>query len=176
MRKLVFLSFCLLILSGCATSIQGPNYQSIQPQFDLFNFFEGSVKAWGLVQGRNGELIQRFEVDIQGSVTGDRMVLDERFSYGFGDGVRDRVWTIDRLESGAYRGVANDVLEVATGQSFGNAFHWTYRMNLPVGDQIFEVVFEDWFWALDDKRIFNRSYLQKFGFDVAEVTIFMERQ
>jgi hypothetical protein len=37
------------------------------------------------------------------------------------------------------------------------------------------VRFEDWFWALDKNRIMNRSYLQKFGFDVAEVTIFMER-
>jgi len=37
------------------------------------------------------------------------------------------------------------------------------------------VQFEDWFWALDDSRILSRSYLQKFGFDVAEVTLLMER-
>jgi hypothetical protein len=36
------------------------------------------------------------------------------------------------------------------------------------------VKFEDWIFALDDRSIMNRSYIQKFGLDVAEVTIFME--
>jgi hypothetical protein len=49
-------------------------------------------------------------------------------------------------------------------------------MDIPVDDTLYEVSFEDWFWAIDDRRLFNRSYLQKFGFDVAEVTIFMERR
>ena len=48
-------------------------------------------------------------------------------------------------------------------------------MEIPVGQRTIEVQFEDWFWALDDSRILSRSYLQKFGFDVAEVTLFMER-
>jgi hypothetical protein len=37
------------------------------------------------------------------------------------------------------------------------------------------VQFNDWIWALDGSRIVNRSYIQKFGLDIAEVTIFMER-
>jgi len=63
----------------------------------------------------------------------------------------------------------------ASGESFGNAFHWSYRMEIPVGQRTVEVQFEDWFWALDDSRILSRSYLQKFGFDVAELTLLMER-
>ncbi|MGA1109606.1 MAG: DUF3833 family protein, partial [Pseudomonadales bacterium] len=75
-----------------------------------------------------------------------------------------------------YRGQAGDVLETALGQAYGNAFRWTYRMSIPVGGRSFDVRFEDWFWAVDERRIMNRSYLQKFGLDVAEVTLFMERQ
>ena len=49
-------------------------------------------------------------------------------------------------------------------------------MEIPVGNTLYEVGFEDWFWAIDDRRLLNRSYIQKFGLDMAEVTIFMERQ
>ena len=37
------------------------------------------------------------------------------------------------------------------------------------------MTFEDWIWAVDDQRIFNRSYIKKFGLVFAEVTIFMEK-
>jgi hypothetical protein len=175
MKKLGGWCLCVLILSGCATRLDGLNYQATEPRFDLFGFFDGSVTAWGLVQGRDGELIQRFQVEIEGRIEGDVLTLDEQFTYGFGEGVTDRVWTIERLGEGRYQGQAGDVNGVADGQSHGNAFHWTYRMTIPVKGQSLEVRFEDWFWALDKNRIMNRSYLQKFGFDVAEVTIFMER-
>jgi hypothetical protein len=49
-------------------------------------------------------------------------------------------------------------------------------MDIPFDDALYEVGFEDWFWVIDERRLFNRSYIQKFGFDMAEVTIFMERQ
>lgn len=175
MKKCVYLLCITMLLSGCATQIQGPKYQSLSPAFDLFSFFDGEVKAWGLVQNRSGELVQQFTVDITGRIEGNRLTLDETFTYGLGEGVRERTWQIQRLDDGTYLGSAGDVLDSAVGRSFGNAFHWTYRMDLPVGDRSFEVRFEDWFWALDADRLMNRSYLQKFGFDVAEVTIFMER-
>ena len=175
MKNILLMSWLVAILSGCATHIQGPNYQAVNPSFDLFAFFDGPVKAWGIVQNRSGELVQRFEVDIDGRVEGNRLVLDEVFEYGIGEGVEQRTWMIEKLPDGRYRGFAHDVLDEASGESFGNAFHWSYGMEIPVGQRTIEVQFEDWFWALDDSRILSRSYLQKFGFDVAEVTLFMER-
>lgn len=163
-------------LTGCATAIEGTRYEAQEPAFDLFSFFDGSVKAWGLVQGRDGELIQRFEVEIEGSIDGDQLTLDETFTYGLGEGVESRVWTITRRADGRYTGRAGDVSGEAQGISYGNAFHWQYAMDIPVRGQTLEVQFSDWFWALDEQRLMNRSYLQKFGFDVAEVTIFMQRQ
>ena len=110
MKKLLLMGWLGVILSGCATHIQGPNYQSVNPSFDLFEFFDGSVKAWGIVQNRSGELVQRFEVDIDGRVEGNRLILDERFEYGIGDGAKQRTWMIDKLPDGSYRGFAHDVL------------------------------------------------------------------
>lgn len=176
MRTNIFILCLTFGVLGCATNIDGARYSSIEPAFELFNFFDGSVKAWGLVQNSSGEVIQRFDVDIKGTVNGDRMILDESFSYSIGDGKKKRTWEIQKLPSGRFIGSANDTLGDGTGVSFGNAFKWVYRMNIPVGNEIYEVTFKDWFWAIDEKYVFNRSYIQKFGFDVAEVTIFMARQ
>ena len=145
------------------------------PAFDLFAFFDGDVRAWGIVQNRKGEVVQRFSVDIRGSVNGNSLTLDETFAYGLGEGVTERVWTITRGSDGRYQGSAGDILGVAAGTDFGNAFRWAYAMDLPVGDKSYRVKFDDWIFALDERRIVNRSYIQKFGLDVAEVTIFMER-
>jgi len=173
-----FLWVCVIAvgLSGCATSLDGQRYLSIEPSFDLFQFFDGEVKAWGLVQNRDGEVIQKFEVDLQGSIMGDQITLDETFQYAVGKGPDKRAWRIVRLDDGQYRGTAGDILGEAVGSTYGNAFRWSYQMDIPVDDTVYEVSFEDWFWVIDDRRLFNRSYIQKFGFDVAEVTIFMERQ
>jgi hypothetical protein len=176
-RTLTALFVLLLpLLSGCATHLDGARYSAHDPAFDLFTFFDGEVTAWGLVQDRSGEVTQRFVVDITGTVDGDRLQLDERFNYRLGDGVRHRIWDIERLPDGSYRGRADDILDVARGEAWGNAFRWTYAMDLPVDDTTYRVTFEDWIWAMDENTIVNRSYIQKFGLDVAEVTIFMRRQ
>ena len=176
MRGLVYVFVTVVGLSGCATSLDGERYRSVEPSFDLFQFFDGTVRAWGLVQNRKGEVIQKFEIDIQGKILGNRITLDERFRYSIGTGPAKRVWQIERLDNGQYQGAADDIIGEASGTFYGNAFRWSYRMDIPVGDALYEVGFEDWFWAIDERRLFNRSYIQKFGFDMAEVTIFMERQ
>jgi hypothetical protein len=176
MRGLVYVFVTVAGLSGCATSLDGERYRSVEPSFDLFQFFDGTVRAWGLVQNRKGEVIQKFEIDIQGKILGNRITLDERFRYSIGTGPAKRVWQIERLDNGQYQGTADDIIGEASGTFYGNALRWSYRMDIPVGDALYEVGFEDWFWAIDERRLFNRSYIQKFGFDMAEVTIFMERQ
>ncbi len=49
-------------------------------------------------------------------------------------------------------------------------------MDLPVGDSSYRVNFDDWFWAVTDDTLVNRSTISKFGIDFAEVTLFMQRQ
>ena len=176
MRALIPILLCAALAGGCATRLDGSAYRQQGPAFDLFDFFGGEVRAWGLVQNRSGEVVQRFAVDIEGSVEDNRLSLDETFRYGLGDGVEHRVWTIERGADGGYRGSAGDILGEAEGRSYGNAFRWTYAMDLPVGERSYRVRFDDWIWAMDEDTIVNRSYLQKFGTDVAEVTLFMQRQ
>lgn len=97
-----------LIITGYDITIVGDDYKSQTPKFELEAFFDGNVKALGIVQYRSGEIVQRFRVCIDGS---------------------------------------------------------TYPVN-----------FDDWFWALDDNTMMNRSYIKKSGIVMAEVTIFMQKQ
>jgi hypothetical protein len=163
-------------LSGCSVNIEGEDYVSTQPAFNITEFFDGDVRAWGIVQNRSGEVVQRFVVDIEGQVDGNTLTLDESFTYGVGKGAMKRVWTIEKQSDGTFIGNAGDIDGPATGTSFGNAFNFHYMMDLPVDGDTYSVTFDDWFWAFDENTMMNRSYIRKFGLVMAEVTIFMQKQ
>ncbi len=173
---LLGLGVTIVGLSGCSVSIDGKDYQATTPQFNLTEFFNGDVKAWGIVQNRSGEVVQRFIVDITGSVNGDTLTLDESFEYGVGDGPTSRTWTIVKQNETSFVGSANDIAGPAKGTSYGNAFNFNYEMELPVDGTKYTVTFDDWFWAFDEQTMMNRSYIRKFGIVMAEVTIFMQKQ
>ncbi len=165
-----------LLLTACSTpAIEGEQYLETSPDFTLERFFDGEVKAWGIVQDRSGNLTQRFEADIIGTWDGTTLVLDETFEYGLGEGPTARVWTITKNPDGSYAGSAGDIAGPASGNDYGNAVFWGYQMDIPVSGGTYRVTFEDWIWAFDDETIVNRSYIKKFGIVFAEVTIFMRK-
>jgi len=164
------------LLSACTVSIDGNNYVDQSPKFSLEQFFDGDIKAWGIVQNRSGKIVQRFVVDINATTNGQQLILDERFTYSLGEGAEKRVWKITKNEDGTYTGNAGDIAGAATGTPYGNAFNFAYEMDLPVDDTTYRVNFDDWFWAMDENTMMNRSYIRKFGLVMAEVTIFMQKQ
>ncbi len=176
MKKILMAIGTIVLLSGCTLSIDGNDYLGKQPNFDLEDFFVGEVTAWGIVQNRSGEVVQRFIVDIDGTMDGNTLVLDETFQYIVGDGAKTRVWRLTPQTDGTYIGTAGDINGNATGKAFGNAFNFVYEMDLTVDGTTYKVNFDDWFFAMDDDTLMNRSYIKKFGLVVAEVTIFMQRQ
>ncbi|MFT6270244.1 MAG: hypothetical protein ACJAVV_003073 [Alphaproteobacteria bacterium] len=165
-----------ILLSACSISIDGENYKTQQPTFALEAFFDGKVTAWGIVQNRSGEVVQRFVVNIDGSIANDKLILDETFEYSVGDGPIKRIWTLTKNENGTYTGRAGDIAGDATGTSYGNAFNFAYEMDLDVDGTTYRVNFDDWFFAMDSNNMMNRSYIKKFGIVMAEVTIFMQKQ
>ena len=171
---LILILSCLLV--GCSLSIDGNKYLEETPKLSLETFFDGTVTAWGIVQNRSGDVVQRFEVLIEGEVSSNEITLDETFQYDVGEGPEKRTWKITKNTDGSYTGVANDIDKPAKGLAYGNGFNFIYEMDLTVDEKSYRVKFDDWFWALDDTRLMNRSYIKKFGIVVAEITIFMQRQ
>ncbi|VXC62446.1 conserved exported hypothetical protein [Enterobacterales bacterium 8AC] len=163
----------LFLLAGCSAEVS--DYQHSKPTFDLFGYFSGETRAWGMVQDYQNKQIRRFEVVIQGDVVGNTLTLNEKFVYD--DGERQtRVWHIIRNEDGSYQGTAGDIIGVAHGNTAGNAFNWRYDMDVKTDNGKVKLHFDDWLFRQDEKRLFNVTSLRKFGLEVAKVTLFFEKQ
>lgn len=149
-------------------------YENTTPPADLKAYFTGPIKAWGLIQDWRGRVVTRFDVDLFGSWRGNEGTLREDFRYYDGE-TQQRTWTITQLGDGRYTGRASDIIGEAKGAAKGSALYWTYRMELPVDGQVYKVNFDDWMWQMNDGVLINRSYIKKFGFTVAELTLFMKK-
>lgn len=169
MMKRLMLTFLFLGLAGCA----GPGierYRGEQPALDLQRYLNGTLDAWGMFQGRSGEVQKRFRVVIDARWDGDTGVLDEKFEWSDGSTSR-RVWTLVRQPDGSWRGRADDVVGEAVGEVAGNALRWRYVLALPVDGKVWHVDFDDWMYLMDDKVMLNRSTMSKWGFRLGEVTL-----
>lgn len=173
MRFLPLLLGVTLMLSACSNSLD--YYEGSQPPADIKAYFNGPIKAWGLVQDWRGRVVNRFDVTMTGRWEGDTGTLEEDFRYYDGRTQR-RVWTITRKADGSYEGTAGDIIGKATGNATGSAIRWHYQMDVPVDDTTYRLRFDDWMWQMHDGVLINRSYLKKFGITVAELTLFMQKQ
>ncbi|WP_194435314.1 DUF3833 domain-containing protein [Vibrio sp. A621] len=171
--KLLIMCSTLLTLFGCGTQLD--DYKQSSPNFALFDYFQGEVEAWGMVQDFSGKKTRSFKVDIVGTVDGNKLTLVEDFVYS--DGVEEqRIWHIKRLEDGSYQGTAQDIIGIATGAEQGNAMRWQYDFELPYDGSTLTVTMDDWLFRQDDKHLFNITKVKKFGVQVATVTIFFQKQ
>lgn len=164
----------LIMLNSCA----GNNlsyYKETTPHADIKEYFNGPVKAWGIVQDWQGRVVRRFDVDMVGEWNDDVGTLTENFNFYDGK-TQQRIWTIKKIAAGTYEGTASDIIGTATGKAEGSAVRWNYIMDLPVDDTTYRIRFDDWMWVMNDGVLINRSYLKKFGITVSELTIFMQKQ
>lgn len=172
--KNLMLAVVMMVLSACSSQ-KLDDYKDAQPPVDLKAYFTGPIKAWGLIQDFSGKVLSRFDVTMHGSWQGDVGTLKEDFTYYDGT-TQQRTWIITRKGQGVYEGTAGDIIGKAEGASKGNAVRWTYEMDVPVDGKPFRLTFDDWMWQMNDGVMINRSYLKKFGFTVAELTLFMKKE
>lgn len=172
--KLTTMLGALIMLSSCSSNSL-EYYKNTHPKADIKEYFNGPIKAWGIVQDWRGRVITRFDIEMVGKWEGDTGTLTERFTYYDGK-KQERVWTIKNLADGSYEGNASDIIDKAIGKSSGSAVRWSYIMDVPVGDTTYRIRFDDWMWVMNDGVLINRSYLKKFGITVSELTILMQKQ
>lgn len=162
-----------LLLAGCACPSLA-DHAAQRPVLDLRQYFDGRLLAHGLVTDRGGKVLQRFTVELTGTWQGDTGTLDERFTYA--DGRREtRVWTLQRLPDGSWRGRAADIVGEARGQTAGNALNWRYTLRLPVDGRTWDIAFDDWMYLVDERVLLNRAEMRKFGVRVGEVLLSFQR-
>jgi len=54
--------------------------------------------------------------------------------------------------------------------------NWQYTMNIKVDNSTYAINFDDWMFLMDGGRIINRNYFTKFGLNVGELTLFMQKE
>lgn len=162
------------LISGCS-SISGDKYLNSPETLNFESYFNGKIDVWGIIQDRNQNVIRKFTATIDASWNDGIGTLDERFIFDDGE-KQKRVWSISKISENQYEGRASDVLGNAKGHLYGNALQWKYDMMIPYNGKEYKVTLDDWMWAFDDNVIINRSYMKKFGFTVAEITIFMKKE
>jgi hypothetical protein len=173
MKKL-WLVLSLFLLSSCAmTDVH--HYKDLKPVLDLEKYFIGTSDAWGMFQQRDGAVVKRFHVVLEGKKINDQLVLDEKFKYDDGT-TQQRIWRLTKQNDGSWKGLADDVKGEAIGQISGNALNWRYTLLLPVDGTVYEMQMDDWMYLIDDDSMINRASMRKFGVEFGQVTLFFRRR
>ncbi|WP_088332140.1 DUF3833 domain-containing protein [Lacimicrobium sp. SS2-24] len=168
-----FLSlFVVVFLTACSASLD--DYANTKPAFNLSEYFNGEITAWGIVEDYSGVMTRHFCVDIVGSWDENQGQLHETFYFNDGE-EQVRIWNLTVAPDGRVTGTANDVIGEASGQVNGHAFNWHYVLEVPVDGTVYELAVDDWLYRLDQHRLMNRSYLKKFGVTVAEISIYFDK-
>lgn len=166
-----FLVLLLLISTTGCSDINLGQYRELKPEFNLFEYFQGKTRGWGIVQDRSGNLTRHFVVSIDGRLnSAGELILDEKFTWN--DGSKStRIWTLKADGSRTYTGTAEDVVGSARGESSGNVLNLRYVLRVPVNNRIWDLTLDDWMFLLPDQVLLNRTTMKKFGLRVGEVTI-----
>jgi hypothetical protein len=147
------------------------DYKDTKPVLKIEEYFLGNVKAWGVLQGRSGEVKRNFTADMVGSFEEDNFILNENFNWNDGE-IQQRRWIIKKIDDHNYEGTAPDVDGKAKGKSYGSAFKFEYNLIIPFKNKKIKVRFDDWIYKQDERVAINRAIITKFGFKVGDLTVF----
>ncbi|XQW83387.1 DUF3833 domain-containing protein [Thalassotalea piscium] len=162
-----------LFLFGCSTELE--DYQKTDKPYDIQQYFNGNVIAWGIIQDYTNKVQRRFCVEIIGTWKDDKGTLAETFYFNDGE-ITYRNWQMTKQGDGSYTGHAEDVVGIAIGKHQGFAFQFTYQLMLSLDDKTYQVSMDDWMYQIDEHRVVNKTSMSKLGFKVADITLFFDKQ
>ena len=163
----------IMIFSGCSSTME--HYRGQKPELKLNTFFNGKIKAWGVVMSRSGVVKRRFVADLIGEWQGPVGVLKENFTYDNGE-TQYREWTLKVLDNGKISGTASDVDGEAKGQTLGFAMNWHYVLKINLDGTVYHISLDDGLFLVNEKSMINKATMTKFGFKVGEVLLFMQKE
>ncbi len=164
-----------MTLFGCASN-QAKQYQNNTPTLTIQKYFNGPLKAYGMLQNWNGKQTRRFDVSITGVWKNDKEGQLHEF-FVFNDGEKQtRDWTLTMADAHHFIGTAHDVVGEAKGEQYGNTIHMQYTLRVKVNGKDRDINIDDWLYAINDKVVINRSTLSKFGLTLGQLTITFSKE
>ena len=171
---LLFPLICLTLLQACS-SVSVSDYAENKPVMIVPEFFNGALSAHGIVKNRSGKVIRYFSASINAYWENGIGTLDEVFIFDDGEEQR-RIWKLVKDESGSYIGSANDVVGTTRLEAAGNSLFLNYVLQVPYGDDTLEINVDDKMYLVSDRILLNESIMTKWGFEVGQVTLVIEKQ
>jgi len=170
MKTKHLLAIAVLLVVGLPFTAQA------QPQdrpytFDLYEYFDRDVYAWGLFEARFGSLKREFSVLIRGSIEDEKLVLREYFNYADGE-KQQRTWRITQTGKNTYEGRAADVKGIAIGTVKENTLSWKYSLELKTDERNIVVALDDKMYLQKDGSMINRASMSKWGVNIGEISLF----
>ena len=169
--KKAFVLILIFFLTGCTSNMKPTDFKDQKPRLIIENYLSGNVKAWGMLQNRSGKVTRQFQADLNGKWDGSTLILDEQFNWSDGE-KQKRQWKIKKIDEHHYEGKAEDVVGTAKGFSYGPAFKFEYVLMIPIKGKNIKIAFDDWIFMQNESIAINRATMTKFGFKVAELTVF----
>ena len=168
--KIIFFTIIVVIFTGCS-KMQIEDFTDKSPEFIPQEYFDGKLRAYGLVKDRNGKIIRTFKGELIGSWDVNGVgTLDEKFVYDDGEKLT-RVWTLKPTSKKTFEATAGDIVGTSKMIANGNTVMLDYVMKVPYNDSTIDISVKDWLHLQEDGVIINHSKMKKFGFTVGELVI-----
>ena len=161
MIRLTVLIIALFFTASCINnnSMKPTDFKNTEPTMTIEQYFNGPVKAWGLLQDRSGKVTRQFKADMTGSFEEDILTLKEDFYWTDGE-KQNRIWKIKKIDQNYYEGTAPDVVGTAKGYQYGSAFKFEYVLLVPVKGKEMKITFDD---RTKKDTLVNQLYNVKFS-------------
>jgi len=171
--RMAILVLAALAIAGCSrTPIR--EYRDNAPKLALEQFFNGPLRAHGVIENRHGKVIRYFNVTIDAHWRDGVGTLEEHFVYN--DGSTDkRVWTLKRTGDGRYLGTAGDIAGQADIEVAGNTMYLNYVLRAPYKDDTIDLAIDDRMYLVAPDVLINESRMSKWGFGVGRILLVIER-
>lgn len=170
MKNLLLIFITTILLTGCA-SMKIEDFNNTKPEFVPQDYFNGKLRAYGIVKDRSGKIIRSFKGEMIGSWDKNGVgTLDEFFVYDDGEEMK-RVWTLKPIENKKFIATADDIVGESSMIANGNTVMIDYVMRTPYKSSTIDLSVQDWLHLQDEKVIINHSKMKKFGFVVGELVI-----
>ena len=170
MKNLIFIFLTTILLTGC-TGMKIEDFNNTKPEFIPQEYFNGKLRAYGIVKDRSGKITRTFKGEMIGSWDKNGIgTLDEYFVYNDGEEMK-RVWTLKPTGDKKFIATANDIIGESPMIANGNTVMLDYVMRTAYKDSTIDLSVQDWLHLQDEKVIINHSKMKKFGFVVGELVI-----
>ncbi len=170
MKNLILVFLTTILLTGCG-AMKIEDFNNTKPEFIPQEYFNGKLRAYGIVKDRSGKITRTFKGTMISSWDKNGIgTLDEYFVYDDGEEMK-RVWTLKPTENKKFIATAGDIIGESPMIANGNTVMLDYVMRVPYKDSTIDLSVQDWLHLQEDGVIINHSKMKKFGFVVGELVI-----